>query len=98
MYSNIAETSQKPRMELSAKTVNSFNPLTIFAKSPIPGVESKYFSHKINLNEKSMAKSAWTVCTVPFLYFVFKYQKRCRCLNFLWDQIPPLWAAIRDCF
>ena len=98
MYSNIAETSQKPRTELSAKTVNSFNPLTVFAKSPIPGVGSKYFSHKINLNEKSMAKSAWTVCTVPFLYFVFKYQKRCRFLNFLWDQVLQLRAATRDCF
>ena len=39
MYSNIAETDQKPKTGLSAKTVNGFNPLTIFAKSPIPGVE-----------------------------------------------------------
>ena len=38
MYGNIAETGQKPKTELSAKTVNGFNPLTIFAKSPIPGL------------------------------------------------------------
>ena len=38
MYGNIAETGQKPKAELSAKTVNGFNPLTIFAKSPIPGL------------------------------------------------------------
>ena len=38
MYSNIAETGQKPKTELSAKTVNGCNPLTIFAKSPIPGL------------------------------------------------------------
>ena len=38
MYSNIAETSQKPKTELSAKTLNDFNPLTIFAQYPIPGV------------------------------------------------------------
>ena len=38
MYSNIAESSQKPKTKLSVKTVNGLNPLTIFAKSPIPGV------------------------------------------------------------
>ena len=38
MYGNIAETGQKPKAELSAKTFNGFNPLTIFAKSPIPGL------------------------------------------------------------
>ena len=38
MYGNIAETGQKPKTELSAKTFNGFNPLTIFAKSPIPGL------------------------------------------------------------
>ena len=39
MYGNIAETGQKPKAELSAKTVNGFNSsLTIFAKSPIPGL------------------------------------------------------------
>ena len=34
MYSNIVETSQKPKTELSAKTVNGFDCLTVFAKSP----------------------------------------------------------------
>ena len=38
MYSNIAEISQKPKTKLSAKAVNGFNPLTIFAKKPIPDV------------------------------------------------------------
>ena len=38
MCNNKAETSQKPKMELSAKKVNGFNPLTIFAKSSSPGV------------------------------------------------------------
>ena len=35
MCRNIVETSQTPKKELSAKTVNGLNPLTIFAKSAI---------------------------------------------------------------
>ena len=38
MYRNIVETSQTPKTELSAKTISGLNPLTIFAKSSIPGV------------------------------------------------------------
>ena len=34
MYSNIAETIQKSKTELSAKTVYGFNPLAILAKKP----------------------------------------------------------------
>ena len=33
MYSKIAETSQKPHMELSRKTANGFNPLAIFTEN-----------------------------------------------------------------
>ena len=36
MYSNIAETSQKPKTELSAKTANGFIPIATFAKKPHP--------------------------------------------------------------
>ena len=81
MYRNIAETSQTPKTELSAKIVNVLNPLTIFAKSPIPGVgrvlSTLIFHKKNNIEQKNMTESTWTVCTVLVLCFVFKYQKRC---------------------